>query len=172
MGGYFLSLNQIRLPLFATQALLVLPFIFVGHIYYQYKDRLNARILFLASLSLYLLSIYVFESNTNLAFNRVPNNILGYLLGGFSGSIAIVSLSKILADYATSQSVQYLHQCGIYSFTIMALHNFIRPWSDPLRAWIGNDWIYCFTDTIILMVISLPLGIWIMKKCPTIFSYR
>lgn len=28
------------------------------------------------------------------------------------------------------------------------------------------------TDTIILMVISLPLGIWIMKKCPTLFSYK
>lgn len=174
--GYLLSTyfeNPIYLPFYIGQALVCLPFTYLGWCYNRFvhikSNKMHLIWLIIFGL-LFVGSICIFSPQTNLLHFVLHNNPVGYLLPAICGTMLVFYLSKILSNYKTFITTT-LEELGKYSLFIMAISEDVRfpfmyKWARKI------PYFDVILGTTIIVTISLLCGIILKKYFPYLWTYK
>ena len=127
--GYFLSINNINLPIYIDTALTALPFFAAGYVMRKYTDILLKKrydgYLWIVCVVLFVLC-WLLAGYVNYRTNTYQIDPFSLYLGGFCGIMGVLFLAKSLVK------IPILSYCGRYSIIILLthipiLHMFWRP---------------------------------------------
>lgn len=119
LTGYFLSIKNITVPLYAGTALTALPFFAVGFVMRKYTDILLKkrydRYLWIASIVLFVLC-WLLSGFVHYRTNVYDIDPFRLYVGGFCGIMGVLFLAK------SSVKIPVLSYCGRYSIIILLTH--------------------------------------------------
>lgn len=123
MIGFFLGKNHINLPLYLDTAMTSSPFFCVGymlrkHTNLLYPNKFDKYNFFLTCVFL-LIAYFCFSAKIDNRINLIPNNIFSYYVGGISGSLAVLLLSKMIGK------IPFVSYVGKYSIVLLVIHFFV-----------------------------------------------
>lgn len=185
LTGFLLFYKQIELPLYLSQAFVVLPFLHLGKIYYKKKNTISYNInnLFLFFSSILFIIGVIWKLKVDLGALVVDSNPFLFYLPALGGIVIILKISEWIVKYKW----RYIFlQLGSYSLFILALHANMRFLNNIVN--FLSIHIYQFTETsysspidqtvlwgILKTVISIPIcyviGIILKKYLPILWNY-
>lgn len=119
--GYILARQGVRLPLYLTQSLLVLIFIYIGDVYYKNKHQYSSKQKIIVSIlsTLFLIIGIICHTHTYIEELSIDSNYLLFFFPALGGSILTLQISEYLSHYKWSS---FLATLGFYSLFIFAIH--------------------------------------------------
>jgi fucose 4-O-acetylase-like acetyltransferase len=177
--GYMLAARQIHIPFYLTQTLIVLPFIHIGHIYYQNKENIkfSVKLVFILIAFLLFFTGILLRVKTNIFELRVDSNPILFYFPAFGGSFLTLFVSEWIAKYKWSN---FLRQLGIYSLFIFAIHA-NTGYLDGLISGViaklhllpnNQNLLWGITKTLTAISICYVIGILLKKYFPYLWSYE
>lgn len=166
---YCLGLNGIDDYTDITKAGISLPFLFAGNYYLKIEPffRKYRYVIFLFSISLCALFIWVMPVHIGIRWIELPDNILLYLLASFSGIALILSISYIMEP--VSILCRTLSFLGLNSLFILCMHwPIVRMLYD--EAHIPNSDIIAFVVGFIMCFVTAGIGVILKKYCSFFFK--
>lgn len=174
--GFLLSTyfeKTIHLPFYIGQALVCLPFTYLGWCYNRFVHIQSDKICFILMIVFGLMfigSIYIFTPQTNLLHFVLHKNPLGYFLPAICGTMWVLYISKVLSNYMCTLS-KPLELMGKYSLFIMAISEDVRfpfmyKWASKIA------YLDVILGTAIIVAISLICGIILKKYFPYLWTYK
>lgn len=163
--GWLMVEKSVSLPFYLIQTFLCLPLLYLGRIYNSKLKSFCGIRLFLASLSVFVISYICFRPESNL-LNLHFKNIWSFLIPAISGSFMVIGLSQILTGFKSNIFVRSLSSTGVMSLFIMALSEDVRMVS-PLCKWAGivpyGD---VMVETALVVLITYMVGRFVDRKFP------
>lgn len=119
--GYIAVFFCVILPLYIIQALIVLPFIHVGKIYYQHRHRIPQYVKFIILFLSAICFIYavILDVKTNVGDLVINPNPLLFYLPALGASIIIINTAGWLSGFSWTK---FISKIGMYSMFIFAIH--------------------------------------------------
>lgn len=193
IGGLVTGYNEIRLPLYLSQSMLMLPFFLAGNYSYRKKIRNKVTIYqyiqqqtFISPIFISAIIIYFFIpcDLLDLYGPIIPHNIIQYILTPLSGIIITLIMSNRGMQFF---KLIHINKIGYYSLHILGIHspfiNIFWIFTIPLvlkimqlynvqltSIEIKNNIAIQFILSILLTYLSYIIGKNIQRLCPKIFG--
>lgn len=181
--GHLLSIFNINLPFFLSQALVSSIFYEIGHLLYKNNivDQIN-NLWFGGFLFIGLIIGIFFDVHTDISDLNINVNYILFFLPAICGSLLVIALSKYLESY---KGVTFLAYVGRYSLMIMCIHlplyylsftplfylyHHILGIKNITFEQLVPNMAYGLFRTIIFGSLSLLFGIYLKKWLPFIFG--